>query len=199
MTAIPRRLEGLELHRGASSTDLDSLRRERPWLPRQYLQFLGASDGAEGFVAGAGYVRLWSAAAVLRFNSAYAVAEFLPDFCLFGTDAAALGYGFDRRRPDAVVSVEMAALDEEFVREISASFEDFLEHLASEEPLDALKSWAPPEWLRGHVIHEKHPIVLGGPVGDPDNRMLLPEGEHPKAAVYFTRLMKTLRAKANSS
>ena len=49
---------------------------------------------------------LWSAAAVLRFNSAYSVAEFLPELCLIGTDAAALGYGFDRRKPEAVVSVE---------------------------------------------------------------------------------------------
>jgi hypothetical protein len=192
-----------ERHAGATDVDLDALRRISPGeLPQDYLSFLRWSDGAEGYVAGHGYLRLWSAQDAIRFNAAYRIAEFVPGLLLFGTDASVMGYGFDWSAGALqIVDVELAALDREYVREVADSFAALIRLLASAplppgatQPTDH----GPPDWLRGQVVHEKHPSVLGGPGGDPDNRVVVPADKHPELCVFFARTLRVVREEAKS-
>ena len=196
MSDVTAVLATVELAPGMDAGHLDELRVLFSWLPLEYLDCLQWSDGLEGHVGGGGYLRLWSARSALHFNSAYNVPEFLPSVFLFGTDAAALGYGFDRRNPGRVLSVELAALDDEYLTDVAASFNEFVLGLtklgASDEPLD---DHHPPAWLRGHVLHEKHPVVLGGRADDPANRVLVPEADHPALAVFFARTLRAVRSR----
>ena len=195
MSDVTAVLMGLELSVPASSADVQRLVARYPWLPSSYLECLRWANGGEGYVQGRGYLRLWSVEAALGFQTAYNLSEFLPTVFLFGTDASVTGYGFDSRTPGAVVSVELAALDDEYLRVIADSFPGFVAAMAQQEPPPmALESFGPPEWLRGQVIHEKHPIVLGGSARDESNRVLVPEQEHPQLAAFFTRTLKTVRA-----
>ena len=96
MATLHTMMARMELAQPATGDDISALHAAaRGRLPEDYLLFLRSSNGAEGYVAGRGYVRLWSARDVIRFNEAYRVSEFLPDVVLFGSDAAAIGYGFD--------------------------------------------------------------------------------------------------------
>jgi hypothetical protein len=51
----------------------------------------------------------------------------------------------------------------------------------------------PPDWLREKVIHEKHPLVLGGDPEDPDNRVLMPRREQPRVTNLFARILHRIR------
>jgi hypothetical protein len=194
-------LERLQTHAAASPDDLACLPglASRPW-PKDYLDCLRWSNGLEGYVGGRGYLRLWPAGDVRRLNAEYGVEELLPGLVLTGSDAAALGYGFDLLSPDPlVVSIEMAAMHREYLTTVAASFCEFLQALAA-EPLPAGESepasHTPPEWLRGKIIHEKHPIVLGGSPDDPENRILVPEQEHPRLTLHFARILHSVRAQS---
>lgn len=193
----------IERGSGATEADIDSLCNSSPGeLPQDYLSFLRWADGAEGYVAGRGYVRLWSAQDVIRFNRAYQSPEFIPSVLLFGTDASVMGYGFDWSVGDVrIVDVELAALDREYVRQVAESFSDLIRLLGS-EPLPAGTSepadHGPPEWLRGKVIHEKHPVVLGGSPDQPDTRVLVPADQHPALCILFARTLREVRRKSRS-
>jgi hypothetical protein len=188
-------LETLERQAPVAETDLKNLSALFPWLPEEYIECLRWSDGIEGYVHGRGYVRLCAARAALDFNGAYHIAEFLPTGFLFGTDAGAIGYLFDQRRPAHVLSVELAALDDEYLSDTAASFGTFVRQLGEEGPEpEGLTDHRPPTWLRGHVLHEKHPIVLGGPPHDPNNRVLVPAERHPELVVFFTQTLRAVRA-----
>jgi hypothetical protein len=188
-------LADLERGRPASPEAIEALLAVAAWLPAEYLECLRWSDGVEGYVGGRGYLRLWSAREALSLNEAYHVPEFMPRVFLFGTDAAALGYLFDQRHSGRVQSVELAALDDEYVSEEASGFGAFIQHLAEDGPKpEGLATNLPPDWLRGHVLHEKHPIVLGGRPDDPDNRVLVPQATHPELAVFFARTLRSVRA-----
>jgi len=189
-------LAGVERQPGASRTDVDALREFSPGvLPDDYLSFLLWSDGAEGYAGGGAYVRLWSAQDVIRFNRAYQIPDFIPGLLLVGTDASVMGYGLDWRSNDVqCVDVELAALDRDYVRDVAESFAELIRLLAS----DVLESGRPeshlpPDWLRGQVVHEKHPIVLGGPPNDPANRVLVPVDQHPSLCVLNAQILREVR------
>jgi hypothetical protein len=194
-------LARVERRSPASKADVDALRQISPGeLPEDYLSFLSWSNGAEGCVAGRGYVRLWSTQDVIRFNGAYQIRDFIPGVLLFGSDASIMGYGFDWSA-DAVqvVDVELAALDREYNREVAPSFSELIRLMAS-EPLaagmDEPSDCGPPEWLRGKVIHEKHAVVLGGSPDDPDNRVLVPDDQHPALCILTARTLREVRRKS---
>ena len=188
---------------GATDVDVEAVRSASPGqLPEDYLAFLRWANGAEGYVAGRGYVRLWSAQDVVRFNRAYQIPDFIPGALLVGTDASVMGYGFDWTAGDPrIVDVELAALDREYVRNVAGSFTELIRRLAS-EPLPAgaseLADHGPPEWLRDKVVHEKHPVVLGGSADDPDNRGLIPADQHPALCIFFARTLREVRRKSRS-
>ena len=191
-------LERLETQAGASPVELASLPPVAPrsW-PIEYLDCLRWSNGLEGYVGGRGYLWLWAAGDVARLNAEYCVGELAPGLVLIGSDAAALGYGFDLASPDLpVVSIEMAAMHREYLTALAPSFSAFIQSLAA-EPLAQgeaeLVDHGPPDWLRGKVIHEKHPIVLGGKPLDPENRVLVPREEHPRLTAFFARILHRVR------
>jgi hypothetical protein len=191
-------LERLETRDGATALELARLPAlgSRQW-PADYLECLRWSNGLEGYVGGRGYLWLWSADEVERLNAAYGVVELAPGLVLIGSDAAALGYGFDLESPEMpVVSIEMAAMHREYLTARGASFSALIRELAVEpwpegeaHPLDH----RPPEWLRGKIIHEKHPIVLGGRAHDPENRVPVPREEHPRLTMLFARILHRVR------
>ena len=193
-------LEGVERGSGASQADLARLEANWPWLPTDYLACLSTADGCEGYIGGRAYLRLWSAEEALRFNRAYKVAEFLPSSFLFGTDASVMGYCFDQRYSARVLSVELAALDDEYLTPVAETFPGFVRCLADDasEPEVPRGQWGPPPHLRGHVLHEKHPVVMGGAVGDASNRVLVPVEQHPEIMVFWARTLRSVRARTRS-
>lgn len=193
MDSLAALLASVDHHPPAAEAEIALLQHFRSWLPPEYLACLRVHNGVEGYIGGGGYLRLWTAQEAIGFNQAYNLAEFLPTVFLFGTDAAAIGYGFDDRRPGAIVSVEMAALDDEYLTVAAPSLKEFMCGLAAEEKHGREISIDPPTWLLGHVIHEKHPVVLGGPVDDPSNRVLVPVARHPQLAVFFARTLRAVR------
>jgi hypothetical protein len=193
----------IERGSGAAQVDLDALRSSSPGeLPQDYLSFLRWTDGAEGYVAGRGYVRLWSAQDVIRFNRAYGIRDFIPGVLLFGTDASVIGYAFDwTASAVGIVDVELAALDREDVQHAAESFAELI-RLRAMDPLPVGTSeptdHGPPEWLRAQVIHEKHPVVLGGSPDDPDNRVLVPADQHPALCILSARMLREVRRRSRS-
>jgi hypothetical protein len=193
-------LDGIERATGASPLDVTTLEAAAPWLPREYVICLSVADGAEGFIHGRGYFRLWSTRDALRFNSAYQIPLFLPSAFMIGTDAAALGYFFDRRYPEAVYSVELAALHEEYAERVGDSFVAFLRRLAEDDSFapQPVGQWGPPAHIRGHVLHEKQPVALGGSASDPNNRVLVPVEKHPELIVFWARALRSVKARVTS-
>lgn len=193
-TAVSDLLARLDVAPGATAMALDLLvRAASRSLPSDYLDVMRWSDGFEGYLAGRSYVRVWSAANAVRFNREYQVAELAPGLFLFGSDAAAIGYGFDLAAADSpVVSVELSALHRQYVEVLAASFTGLLERLAS-RPLDPGEAeeedHRAPDWLKGHVIHEKKPVALGGSVEDQGTRALVPEDVHPQLTVFWSRVI----------
>ena len=191
----------VERQAGATPSELDSLRLALavPW-PNDYLDCLRWANGVEGFVSGHGYLWLWPASDVPRLNAAYGVQELAPGLALFGSDAATFGYGFDFATAGApVVSIEMAAMHRDYLSVVASSFSEFVSCLAAEplpegelEPEDC----GPPDWLRGKIIHDKHPLMLGGSPEDPENRILIPRDLHPEATVFFARLVHKMRGRS---
>ncbi len=196
--AVRGLLERLERHDGATADALRSLRNAFPvpW-PEDYLDCLSWSDGVEGYVGGRGYLWLWSVRDVGRLNAAYCVAELAPGLVLIGSDAGAVGYGFDFASPGyPVVSIEMSAMHRAYFFEPEPTFSAFIRRLAAEPRRDGeaqVEDFGPPEWLRGKVIHEKHPSVLGGSPDDPGNRVLIPRDQHPALTVFFARIVHRIR------
>jgi hypothetical protein len=69
-------------------------------LPPDYVEFITAMNGGEGFV-GDNYVILWSVDELPRFNREYNVPEFAPGLVMFGSDGGGEGFGFDLRSQNA--------------------------------------------------------------------------------------------------
>jgi len=198
MTEMLTLLEGLERTAGASVEELQALRSRFPieW-PKDYMDCLRWSNGIEGYVRGHGYLWLWSTSDVARLNDAYGVSELAPNLILVGSDAGPSGYGFDTTHVALpFIRVEMAAMHREYVENIASSFAEFVRHLA-EAPLAAGEAepgnFGPPNWLRGKILHEKHPIVMGGDPNDPDNRVLVPRDVHPQLTVFWARAVHRIR------
>ncbi len=85
----------LSRRRGASPADIESAERALgARLPADYIDFLGESNGAEGFVVPEVYVVLWSTTELVELNAGYSVPEFAPGLVLIGTDGGEEGYGF---------------------------------------------------------------------------------------------------------
>ena len=197
MDELAKEIEGMEHAQGATDAQLEALLAVFPLVPKDYIACLRLSNGVEGFVRGHGYLRLWSAQQALDFNSAYRVEEFLPDVFLFGTDAAGLGFGFSKGAVAKVISVELNAMHPDFVRDEEVGFTRFLQALSRQDVAEQ-EDRRPPEHLRGHVLHEKHPIALGGP-SDASNRVLVPVDKHPELAVFFSRIVREVARQSSAA
>jgi hypothetical protein len=96
-------------------------------LPKDYLEFLGKSDGGEGELGvKPGWIRLWPAKEVMAANQDYCVAEFLPGFFAFGSSGSDEMFAFDVRQPKkvSVASVPFVPMEAEEAVQVSRSFSE---------------------------------------------------------------------------
>lgn len=98
---------------------------------RDYFEFLSRYDGAEGFLRTDRYIVLWSTLQIRELNHAYRVADFAPDVLLIGTDGGATGFGIDQIT-GRYMSVPMIGMSRKASKDEGATFEEFLERLASQ-------------------------------------------------------------------
>ena len=99
-------------------------------LPRTYVRFLEACDGARGKIPyDTGYIEFFSVQRVLDENRSHHVAQSLPGFFAFGSDGADELYVFDLRKDDGapVCSVSVKSASVSGIAPITNSFSEFLE------------------------------------------------------------------------
>ncbi len=101
-----------------------------PNLPRTYLRFMEACNGARGKIPyETGFLELWPLERALERNREHGLARSLPGFFAFGSDGADELFLFDLRKDDgaAVCSVSAKAPSAASVVPITKSFSEFLE------------------------------------------------------------------------
>ena len=113
----------------ADAADIEAIRNQFPQLPADYLQFMEASNGGEGPVGTAGYLRLWPLEAVEQNSRDYNVENAAPHLLLFATDLGGTMYAFDLRDPPRIVSVPVP-IEQEYVAPCGESFVEFLAAIA---------------------------------------------------------------------
>lgn len=98
-------------------------------LPRDYLAFLGATNGGEGMI-GETYLMLWRVEELAEMNTAYQVDEYAPGLLLIGSDGGGEAFAFDTRtNPWPVVKVPFVGMDLQYAEVLSPSFDAFLKTL----------------------------------------------------------------------
>jgi hypothetical protein len=95
-----------------------------------YAHFLQRFDGAEGFINPDHYLLLWGAKQISELNKAYSVLQFLPEGVLIGTDGDDAGFGISPTT-GRYFSVPLVGMSPKAVRDMGASFEEFMERLAA--------------------------------------------------------------------
>lgn len=103
-------------------------------LPQDYIDFLRASNGGDGFL-GQNYVMLWRVEELKPLNDSYEVAQFAPNLLLFGSDGGGEAYAFNTRmRPWPVVKVPFIGMgDVQSAILLGRSFAEFLNNMANDE------------------------------------------------------------------
>lgn len=94
-----------------------------------YADVLARYNGLEGFVGSEQYLQLWKAEDIVGLNAAYHVEDLVPGVNLIGTDGGDTGYGIQSATRH-YVSVPLVGMSRNAVRDVGASFEEFLERLA---------------------------------------------------------------------
>lgn len=100
-------------------------------LPNQYIEFMLASNGAEGNIGTNSYLAIWSAEQIVQLNEEYAVNEFTPGLVYFGSDGGGMAYAFDKRENDPPVVVEFPfeSIHIEDAKLCGKTFVEFLEYM----------------------------------------------------------------------
>jgi SMI1 / KNR4 family (SUKH-1) len=101
-----------------------------PNLPRTYLRFMRACNGARGKIPyDTGYIDFWPLERVLEKNREHGIDRSLAGFFAFGTDGGDELFLFDLRKDDgaAVCSVSAKSPSAAAVAPITNSFSEFLE------------------------------------------------------------------------
>jgi len=101
-----------------------------PNLPRTYVRFLEACDGARGKIPyDTGYIEFFSLDRVLAENRAHQLAETLPGFFAFASDGGDELYVFDLRKEDGapVCSIAAKGTSVSGLSPLTNSFSEFLE------------------------------------------------------------------------
>ena len=96
-------------------------------FPYGLLDFLKESNGADIYGEEI-YVKIWSLTEMIKLNEDYGVAEFIPEFFIFGSDGGNTAFAIekDSGRIFNIPFIEMTKDDAAFVNE---SFIDFLSKL----------------------------------------------------------------------
>ena len=101
-----------------------------PNLPRTYLRFMQACNGARGKIPyDTGFIEFWPLEGAIARNREYGVGRDLPGFFAFGTDGEDELYLFDLRKDDGapVCSVSTKEPTAGKVTRLTNSFSEFLE------------------------------------------------------------------------
>jgi cell wall assembly regulator SMI1 len=98
-------------------------------LPSDYVEFLGRSNGGEGFIGGS-YLVLWKAEELKPFNDDYGADVYAPGLLLFGSDGAGEAYAFDTNSNKwTIVQVPFIGMDLRYAVNLCNNFSEFLQHL----------------------------------------------------------------------
>jgi SMI1 / KNR4 family (SUKH-1) len=157
-------------------------------FPEDFSEFARASDGAEGFVGGA-YLALWPVSEIASLNTLARTAHWAPGIVLFGTNAGGDGYGF-RDEGRVIVRVPMIGMSPELVEVIGESFRDFVRWLAALDPQASGHLQSNPT-TKGLIVHEIHPVILGGDPTSPSNKTLLPLDRYLEAVAFWNSKLAT--------
>ena len=166
-------------------------------LPPSLAQFVAQADAAEGWVAG-DYLALWPVDQLADLNTRAKVAEFAPNLVAFATNAGGEGYFFDRTTGEFINSpmIGLGYIDPTMA---GRDFEEFLAWLAKKYPRSGPAPAANISRF-GRVIHEIHPILLGGSPTDPKNKTFLPLPTYADAvALWNDRVLEARNGMANST
>ena len=103
-------------------------------LPHDYIEFLRASNGGEGFL-GQNYVMLWRVEELKPLDDSYEVAQYAPKLLLFGSNGGGEAYAFNMRvSPWAVVKVPFIGMgDAQSAILLACSFAEFLNNMAHDQ------------------------------------------------------------------
>src|SRR5688572_13371141 len=101
-------------------------------LPPDYVEFLRASNGAEGGI-GHSHVVLFSLERVKSISKTYDLPRYSPGLVPFGDDGAMMVYGFDmRQNTPTIIEVDYVCIGiEEDTRVHNMTFVKFLEYLST--------------------------------------------------------------------
>jgi hypothetical protein len=117
----------------ATSAAIASLRDGSPCeLPESYFAQLLSSNGGEGELSvEPGWIAIWPAENVLKYNKVYSVAENVPGFFGFASDGGGELFAFDLRTgtPLPVARVSFVPMDARTSVKVAASFDDLREKL----------------------------------------------------------------------
>lgn len=98
--------------------------------PHDYISFLLASNGAEGFMKGGRYLMLDSVEQLIPCNEPYGLTCSGPDFVCFGSDGGTMLFAFDIREPiPKIVEVDSVCMDIGAIIFRGRTLMEFLEQL----------------------------------------------------------------------
>ena len=156
-------------------------------LPPSLARFVQQANAAEGWVAGE-YLAMWPVAELANLNSLARVAEFSPELVAFATNGGLEGFFFHRETGDFINS-PMIGLGYIEPTRVGGTFDEFLAWLVSQHPRSGKPSM--PNTSRfGSVIHEIHPILLGGSPTDPKNKTMLPLATYAEAVGFWNEQVR---------
>jgi hypothetical protein len=132
---IERLIADMDKLPGASEDALRELVRSS-WvsLPKDYLDLLRMSNGAEGRV-GSSYLGLYPAEDVIKINYAYGVPEFYPSVLFFGSSMGGAAYAFESREGKTViVDIPFDSMEPRYTKYRADTIEEFLQFLVTQWP-----------------------------------------------------------------
>lgn len=94
-------------------------------FPADYKEFLNMYNGGKGSVGENSYLQLWALEDIVELNKDYEVAEILSDIVLIGSDGGDTAYGINQK--GKYVEVPFIGMDDEEIKEVAVSFDDFIE------------------------------------------------------------------------
>jgi len=166
-------------------------------LPDDYVNLIRVFGAGEGFVGGT-YLRLYRLEELAAANRAYDIAAYLPDHLLIGSDGCGNAFLLDTASGGMPVDkIPFIPLDRAFGETVGKDFLSFLDALLCPAENGDGSNLRPNPETFGLEIHETHPVVLGGDPEDPANKVFLKPCVHAEAAVYFNRLVRTIRSRSN--
>jgi len=134
-TNLKRLTEQMKLNPPAIKEILDETAAKlKIKFPGQYVEFMLASNGAEGRIGPDSYLVIWPAEQLIALNMEYAVNEFTPGLVYFGSDGGGAAYAFDVRASNpSIVEFPFASVKIEDAKFCGNTFTEFLEYLHQEK------------------------------------------------------------------